>query len=100
MIVALNGSAVDASEAVISVYDHGFLYGIGLFETFRTYKGKPYLLDRHLSRLQSGCEQLGISYRADLEALTALIRELLAANGLEDGYVRLTVSAGEGELGL
>ncbi|WP_028609609.1 aminodeoxychorismate lyase [Paenibacillus harenae] len=100
MIVALNGSVKDASEAVISVYDHGFLYGIGLFETFRTYKGKPYLLDRHLSRLHSGCEQLGITYRADLDGITALVRELLAANGLEDGYVRLTVSAGEGELGL
>jgi 4-amino-4-deoxychorismate lyase len=100
MIVALNGSVKDASEAVISVYDHGFLYGIGLFETFRTYNGKPYLLDRHLRRLQSGCGQLGISYRAGLEGLTALIRELLAANGLEDGYVRLTVSAGVGELGL
>ncbi|WP_424768655.1 aminodeoxychorismate lyase [Paenibacillus sp. sgz302251] len=100
MKIGLNGSVMDASEAVISVYDHGFLYGIGLFETFRTYNGKPYLLERHMKRLASGCEQLGIKYRANLAEITLLVNKLLAVNGLEDGYVRLTVSAGEAELGL
>lgn len=100
MKIGLNGSVKEASEAVISVYDHGFLYGIGLFETFRTYAGKPYLLDRHLSRLQLGCEQLGIRYDCDLGEITNWVNELLEANGLEDGYIRLTVSAGEAELGL
>lgn len=100
MKVGLNGSVVEANEAVISVYDHGFLYGIGLFETFRTYKGKPYLLDRHLKRLQSGCQQLGIPYHDDVDSIHAMVSRLLAANELEDGYVRLTVSAGEAELGL
>lgn len=100
MKIGLNGSVLDASEAVISVYDHGFLYGMGLFETFRTYGGIPYLLDRHLSRLHSGCEQLGIRYQPDLEQIKGLVNELLAVNGLNDGYVRLTVSAGEAELGL
>ncbi|WP_419875991.1 aminodeoxychorismate lyase [Candidatus Pristimantibacillus sp. PTI5] len=100
MKIGLNGSVLDASEAVISVFDHGFLYGMGLFETFRTYKGTPYLLDRHLSRLHAGCEQLGIRYRPDAEQVTEWVKALLSANGLEDGYVRLTVSAGEAELGL
>lgn len=100
MKIGLNGSVLDASEAVISVYDHGFLYGMGLFETFRTYGGIPYLLDRHMSRLHSGCEQLGIRYQPDLEQIKDWVTDLLAVNGLKDGYVRLTVSAGEAELGL
>jgi 4-amino-4-deoxychorismate lyase len=100
MKVGLNGSVMEASEAVISVYDHGFLYGMGLFETFRTYEGKPFLLDRHMRRLQSGCEQLGIRYYADAGQVSNLVNELLEANGLADGYVRMTVSAGEAELGL
>lgn len=100
MKVGLNGSVMEANEAVISVYDHGFLYGMGLFETFRTYGGRPYLLDRHIKRLQSGCEQLGIRYSEEADNIKERVSELLAANGLEDGYVRLTVSAGEAELGL
>jgi 4-amino-4-deoxychorismate lyase len=100
MKVALNGSVMDASEAVISVYDHGFLYGMGLFETFRTYEGKPYLLDRHMNRLYSGCNQLGIRYQDNMNQVADLVNQLLESNGLKDGYVRLTVSAGEAELGL
>jgi 4-amino-4-deoxychorismate lyase len=98
--VALNGSIVNASEAVIPVYDHGFLYGIGLFETFRTYGGRPYLLERHMQRLFAGCAALGIRYTPSLERIERLLSELLAANGLKDGYVRLTISAGAAELGL
>ncbi|MCA0758360.1 aminodeoxychorismate lyase [Paenibacillus sp. N4] len=100
MKVGLNGTVVDANEAVISVYDHGFLYGLGLFETFRTYNGRPYLLDRHMNRLLNGCDQLGIRYSFERDRLTGLLKELLSANTLEDGYVRLTVSAGEAGLGL
>lgn len=100
MKIGLNGSVLEASEAVISVYDHGFLYGMGLFETFRTYEGRPYLLDRHLNRLRAGCEQLGIRYDADSGQIRGWVNELLEANGLNEGYVRITVSAGEAELGL
>jgi 4-amino-4-deoxychorismate lyase len=100
MKVWLNGSMTDGGEAVISVYDHGFLYGLGLFETFRTYGGEPYLPERHLKRLLSGCAELGIPFGMDASELRDRVRELLAANGLADGYIRLTVSAGDGELGL
>ncbi|MDF2837014.1 MAG: aminotransferase class, partial [Paenibacillus sp.] len=91
---------MDGGEAVISVYDHGFLYGLGLFETFRTYGGEPYLPERHLKRLLSGCAELGIPFGMDAAELRGRVRELLEANGLTDGYIRLTVSAGDGELGL
>lgn len=100
MKVGLNGMVVDAREAVISVYDHGFLYGIGLFETFRTYGGKPYLLNRHLRRMNCGCQQLGIPFTMSGHEVEVWVHQLLMANQLQDGYVRLTVSAGEGELGL
>ncbi|QNK58152.1 aminotransferase class IV [Paenibacillus sp. PAMC21692] len=100
MKIWLNGSIVDGGEAVISVYDHGFLYGLGLFETFRTYGGEPYLLERHLDRLRGGCMELGIPFAMKADELRREITALLAANGLADGYIRLTVSAGVGELGL
>jgi len=100
MKIGLNGNVVDAHEAVISVYDHGFLYGLGLFETFRTYNGKPYLLERHMNRLKSGCAELGIPFDMSIGQLEDWLGGLLRENGLEDGYVRLTVSAGEGALGL
>ncbi|GIO39755.1 4-amino-4-deoxychorismate lyase [Paenibacillus antibioticophila] len=98
--IGLNGVPVRSSEAVVSVMDHGFMYGIGLFETFRTYEGRPSLLELHLERLREGCLQLGISYQPDIAILRSEIAGLLALNGLRDGYFRLTVSAGEGPLGL
>lgn len=100
MNIAVNGTLCEESEAVVSVYDHGFLYGIGLFETFRTYDGVPFLLKEHLRRLADGCGQLAIGYEPDEAALRALIGRLLAANGLADAYFRLTVSAGVDVLGL
>jgi 4-amino-4-deoxychorismate lyase len=100
MKIGYNGSVTDADKAVISVYDHGFLYGMGLFETFRTYGGKPYLLERHLVRLTESCRALGIQYEPSGDDCRKLLAELMETNGLTDAYVRLTVSAGEGELGL
>ncbi|MBO7748638.1 aminotransferase class IV [Paenibacillus sp. MWE-103] len=100
MNVGWNGGIKRQEEAVISVYDHGFLYGMGLFETFRTYGGRPYLLERHLTRLAEGCRSLGIRYEPDAGDVRSWLRELMAANGLDEAYVRLTVSAGEGVLGL
>lgn len=100
MKLLLNGSLKDSKEAVISVYDHGFLYGMGLFETFRTYGGRPWLLERHAGRLAAGCRALGIDYVPDPARMRAGIESLLEANGLADAYVRWSVSAGEGAVGL
>ncbi|GGH39560.1 aminodeoxychorismate lyase [Paenibacillus segetis] len=98
--IGVNGTPTLAAEAVISVMDHGFMYGVGLFETFRTYGGRPFLLERHLERLRQGCQSLGINYDSDSDQVMAEIQQLLEVNGLEEGYCRLTVSAGEGPLGL
>jgi 4-amino-4-deoxychorismate lyase len=98
--IGVNGVLTEAADAVIHVSDHGFLYGMGLFETFRTYEGVPFLLDRHLHRLAEGCRMLGIPFQPDEEQLTGHIQSLMAANGLNEAYIRYTVSAGEEVLGL
>lgn len=100
MIISVNGSLKNAQEAVVSVYDHGFLYGMGVFETFRTYAGRPFMLEAHLRRLAEGCRQLSIAYEPDAAAVRRTIGSLLEANGLDDAYFRLTVTGGDDVLGL
>lgn len=100
LFLGLNGRVVDASTASVSVMDHGLMYGMGLFETFRTYDGEPFLLERHLERMKRGASELGIAWNVDPDGLRAEIAALLAANALADAYVRLTLTAGEDELGL
>ncbi|GMK42559.1 4-amino-4-deoxychorismate lyase [Paenibacillus sp. CCS19] len=100
MKVGYNGSVIEAEKAVVGVFDHGFLYGLGLFETFRTYGGQPHLLDRHLRRLLDGCRALQINYRPDESMIREWLVQVMAANGLADAYVRMTVSAGDEGLGL
>lgn len=97
---AINGKLVQLAAAVVPITDHGFLYGLGLFETFRTYRGAPYLLERHLERMASGCEELGIPFTVTAAEITDWISRLMQANNLEDAYVRYTISAGEAPFGL
>lgn len=100
VIISMNGQLVNDHEAKVSAYDHGFLYGLGLFETFRTYDGEPFLLDQHLDRLNDGCSVLGISHMAEPDQVRKEVARLLGANGLKDAYIRYSVSAGVHELGL
>ncbi len=100
MMLLYNGQLTDSQTTVISALDHGFLYGMGLFETFRTYGGKPWLLERHAARMRDGCAALGIVYEPDVARLQDAVARLLEANGLSEGYIRWSVSAGEGAIGL
>ncbi|ADI25141.1 MULTISPECIES: aminodeoxychorismate lyase [unclassified Geobacillus] len=100
MYVYINGAVVPREEAQLSAFDHGFLYGLGLFETFRTYSGHPFLLDDHLARLNKGLSELHIERQFGRAEVVAIIEQLLEANGLRDAYVRFNVSAGVGDLGL
>lgn len=96
-IVYLNGSLVPRSEALISVDDHGFLYGYGLFETMRAYNGKIFLLDRHLTRLQSSARAIRLDASfADIDLAKACI-DTLKANGLREARLRLTVTRGKAD---
>jgi len=94
-IVYLNGSLIPRSKAYISVFDHGFLYGYGLFETMRAYHGKIFLLERHLNRLLSAAQVLGLDSKLNTAELGKACNDTLAANGLENARLRLTVSRGE-----
>lgn len=100
MYISVNGHLCDEKEAVVSVYDHGFLYGMGLFETFRTYQGIPFLLNEHMARLRQGCRDLGIDFELNIDRINRQISLLLNRNRLEDAYFRYTLTAGVEMLGL
>lgn len=99
MHVFLNGRVVPLQEAAISVLDHGFLYGAGLFETMRTANGRPMFWDEHMQRLRTSAEDLGIPVPWTDEELLQGTLATVEANGLEEAYIRLTVTRGEGALG-
>jgi branched-subunit amino acid aminotransferase/4-amino-4-deoxychorismate lyase len=94
-IVYLNGSFVARAEALVSVYDHGFLYGYGIFETMRAYNGRIFLLERHIERLLEAATELKIDTGLSAAGLEEACRATLAANGLKEARLRLTVSRGE-----
>lgn len=97
-IVYLNGSLIPRSKAWISAFDHGFLYGYGLFETMRAYGTRIFRLGRHLVRLTQAAEILGLASKLVTFDLEQAARDTLSANNLKDGSIRLTVSGGEGEM--
>lgn len=100
MYVYINGAIIPENEAVVSVFDHGFMYGLGVFETFRVYDGHPFLLDEHLRRLRDGLEAVNIKHDLPKEQVVSMITELLQANGIENAYIRFNISAGSAPLGL
>ncbi|MEH7343476.1 aminodeoxychorismate lyase [Bacillus sp. JJ1532] len=100
MYLYMNGELVRKEEALISPFDHGFLYGMGLFETFRTYNGHPFLLNDHMERLNNSLKVLNINVQYTCEEIVQALQLLLKENKLEDAYFRLNVSSGIGEIGL
>ncbi|MGG4449192.1 aminodeoxychorismate lyase [Brevibacillus sp. HB1.2] len=100
MHVYVNGTICPAHEATVSVLDHGFLYGIGLFETLRVYDRKLFLWDAHYARLCSGLFALQIQPAWTKEELAETILMTIDANELRDAYVRLSITAGAEGVGL
>jgi branched-chain amino acid aminotransferase len=100
MHVYLNGKIVPSKEALVSVFDHGFLYGDGIYETMRVYDRVIFMLDEHLQRLRRSASLIGLTIPLDADGLKIAIYETLIANALGNAYVRLTISRGQGELGL
>ncbi len=100
MYIYINGECVLENEAKISPFDHGFLYGLGLFETFRVYNGHPFLLDDHFQRLAISLQQLNIRFDLNKKEICEIITQLLALNKLKDAYIRFNVSAGNAPIGL
>jgi branched-subunit amino acid aminotransferase/4-amino-4-deoxychorismate lyase len=92
--VWLNGRIVDASRALLPITERGFLYGDGLFETVRAYGGRAFLLARHVARLRSGARMLAIPAPGTTSYWAQAIGRVLAANGIANAAVRLTVTRG------
>ncbi len=90
--VYINGRLVPAQRATISVFDRGYLYGEGLFETLRVYRGVPLFADLHLARLRDNCRRLGFRFTMSLPAWHAMLSGLITANRLRDTALRVTVS--------
>ncbi|MGB7218828.1 MAG: aminotransferase class IV [Vicinamibacterales bacterium] len=101
--VNVNGRVFDQEHAVVSVFDHGFLYGEGIYETLRTYNGQPFLFDRHMRRLRVSADMLTLPVPLTDAELAARCRETMNAAGLGGGpdseaYVRILVTRGIGDL--
>jgi branched-chain amino acid aminotransferase len=98
--VHISGKLYDKDDAKISVYDHGFLYGDGVFEGLRSYGGRVFRLEQHLDRLWKSARAISLQIPLSREALAAAVNDTLRTNGIQDGYIRLVVTRGAGELGL
>ena len=98
--VWMNGHLVPMEEAAVSVLDHGLLYGDGCFEGIRVYDGRIFKLRTHLERMHTSASLLHIDPPYTLDELDQAIRDTVAANGIENGYIRLIYTRGIGTLGL
>ena len=100
MKVYLNGKFVDQSKAVVSVFDHGLLYGDGVFEGIRSYNGLIFKLEDHIDRLFESAHTIMLRVPMNKTELIGVVKESLRVNKLRDAYIRLVVTRGEGDLGL
>lgn len=98
--IYINGEYFSKDEAKISVYDHGLLYGDGIFEGMRIYSGKVFRLHEHLLRLWESATAISLQIPIGIDDLTNDVNEAVKRNGLEEGYIRLIVTRGSGALGL
>jgi branched-chain amino acid aminotransferase len=98
--VYINGTLLSKEDAKVSVYDHGLLYGDGVFEGIRVYGGKVFLLPEHIRRLYESALSIRLAIPLSPTKMAEAVESTVAANGLKDGYVRLVVTRGSGTLGL
>ena len=98
MYIFINNKFCNEKDANISVFDHGFLYGDGIFETLRTYNGKVFKIDEHLERLFHSAKLVKLQIPLSKALLKAAIISVIKKNKLKEAYIRLTISRGKGEL--
>lgn len=98
--IFMSGSFVTKDEAVVSVFDHGFLYGDGVFEGVRAYSGNVFKLKEHLDRLYNSAKVIMLEIPYTKQEMEEIVCETLRKNKLEDAYIRIVVSRGKGNLGL
>jgi branched-chain amino acid aminotransferase len=98
--IYINGTLYNKEDAKISVYDHGLLYGDGVFEGMRTYGGRVFRLEQHLDRLYESAKAIRLQIPMTKPNLATAVNETVAINSIQDGYIRLVVTRGAGSLGL
>lgn len=98
--IYIDGTFYPKSEAKISVFDHGLLYGDGVFEGIRAYHGKIFLCKEHLDRLYEGAHYIALTIPVSKAEMEAILYQCLKENHLQDAYIRLVVTRGIGDLGL
>jgi len=100
MKIFLNDKLVDEKDAVISVFDHGLLYGDGVFEGIRAYNGRVFLLDEHIDRLYDSAKAIALEIPMSRVEMSQAVVDTCKANEISDGYIRLVITRGKGTLGL
>ena len=104
MWIYLNDRFVKEEEAVVSVFDHGFLYGDGVYETIRSYGSRIFMRDQHLARLRRSADAIGLTIPIPDHRWPDLLHESMARNHIgtaqQDAYLRITISRGAGDIGL
>lgn len=98
--IYLDGEYVAEEDAKISVFDHGVLYGDGIFEGIRAYNGRVFRLEEHIDRLFSGARAIRLEPPVNKEEMNQVVLETMRQNNLRDAYIRLVVTRGKGDLGL
>src|SRR5437867_11798784 len=99
-IVWIDGTWYDRGSAVVSVFDHGLLYGDGVFEGIRAYGGRVFRLDAHLDRLYGSAKAIWLEVPMAKDVMGRMVEEGVAKSGIKDNYIRLVVTRGVGDLGL
>ena len=98
VFASVNGTLVPAEQARVSVLDNGFTFGDAVYETLRTYRGRPFHLDRHLERLRASADRLGFAPPFGDDVFARRLDELLARAGNDESYIRIILSRGEGDI--
>lgn len=99
-LVYVDGEFVDKDKAVVSVFDHGLLYGDGVFEGIRAYHGRVFKLKEHIDRLYDSAKAILLNIHVTRQEMEQIVVDSCAKNGIKDGYIRLVVTRGVGDLGL
>ncbi len=100
MLIYMNGKLVKEEEAKISVFDHGLLYGDGIFEGIRIYNSTIFKLDEHIERLYFSAKAILLDIPLNFKDMKEAVLNTVRANKLQDGYIRLVITRGTGDLGL
>jgi len=100
LVIYLNGKYVPEKEAVVSVFDHGLLYGDGVFEGIRAYHNRVFKLSEHIERFYNSAHAIALNISLDKQEMEEVVLETCRRNNLRDGYIRLVATRGPGDLGL